>query len=143
MRRGRRADFVPVMEVLVKSGLPVPAADRAVLRRFRKLVSDPGSDLYVAVVDERIVGFVHVSYSRQLGTPQRARIESLVVLPELRGGDVESSLMTFALERARKRGCHSLDCTAGEAGPPMLSANQGQWSRAGDALFVDLSAFER
>src|SRR5262249_30860791 len=83
-RRGRRTDFVEIAGILAASEVPAPVPDRATLRRFRRIVSDLGADFYVALLDERLVGFVHVTYARQLAEAPRARVEALVVAPGAR-----------------------------------------------------------
>jgi GNAT superfamily N-acetyltransferase len=108
IRRARRTDFVAVMELLATSGVPVPPADRATLRRFRRIVADLGADLYVAAIDEKIVGIVHVTYARQLTGPARAHVEALLVAPPVRRRGIGSSLQAFIISRACRRGCDTL-----------------------------------
>jgi GNAT superfamily N-acetyltransferase len=108
LRRGRRTDFVAVMAVLAASGVPTPPPDRATLRRFRRVVADLGTDLYLAVVAEHVVGFVHVSYTRQLTVGAVARLELLCVTPDARARGVGRTLLDHAVERARRRGCSEL-----------------------------------
>ena len=101
------------MKILADNGLPVPPPDRATLRRFRRLVSDLGADLYVAVTGERVAGFVYLSYTRQLTVRCRARLEALAVGKESLERGVDSSLLVLACQRARRRGCSALFCDAG------------------------------
>lgn len=110
IRRGRRTDFIAVMEILAASELPIPPADRATLRRFRNVVADLGCDLYVATIDERLVGVVHATYARQIVTYPLARIELLVVAPDVRRQGVGASLIRYIVTRARKRDCVGLSC---------------------------------
>jgi len=107
-----------VMELLAASGVSVPPADRATLRRFRRVVADLGADLYIAVIDEKIVGIVHATYARQLTTTARAHIEALLVAPAVRRMGIGSSLQAFIIERARRRGCDTLVCA------PVATANE-------------------
>jgi GNAT superfamily N-acetyltransferase len=110
IRRGRRTDFIAVMEILALSELPVPPPDRATLRRFRHVVADLGSDFYVATIDERLVGVVHATYARQIATYPVARIELLVVAPDARRQEVGRSMVHHIATRARKRSCVRLSC---------------------------------
>jgi GNAT superfamily N-acetyltransferase len=138
-RRVRRTDFVDVLAVLGASGLPVPPTDRSLLRRFRRLASDLGADFYVALAGERVVGFVHVTYARQLAVGMRGRIEALVVAPEARRDGVGTGLAALARQRARRRGCHDLRCTPdtlGEEIRPFLARNG--WRAEGQEFRVDL-----
>jgi len=110
IRRGRRTDFMAVMGVLAASGGAVPVPDRATLRRFRQLVADLGGDFYLALVDDAVVGLVHVTYARQLAAPPSARLDQLVVAPSARRRGIGSALLAFVERRARQRGCHSFTC---------------------------------
>ena len=75
-----------------RDGAAAAGADRAGLRRFRQLVADLGADCYVAVVDEPIVGLVHVTYARHLLDGQQRHLELLVVAPDGRGQGVGGAL---------------------------------------------------
>jgi GNAT superfamily N-acetyltransferase len=110
IRRGRRTDFVAVMNLLAASEVAVPPPDRATLRRFRNIVADLGADFYLALVDETLAGLVHVTYARQLTTGPRARLDQLVVADAFRRRGVASALLAFVQRRARKRGCTTLCC---------------------------------
>ncbi len=110
IRRGRRTDFTAVMQLLAASGVALPPPDRATLRRFRHLVNDLGADFYLALVDGTLAGLVHVTYARQLAAAPMARLERLVVADALRRCGIGSSLLRFAQQRARQRGCDTLSC---------------------------------
>jgi len=121
LRRARRTDFVAVMKVLASNNLPVPLADRATLRRFRRIVADLGGDFYVALSGEQVVGFVHVTYARQLATAARARVEALAVQRDRQGRGIGSALLELAYRRACRRGCTDLRCETGDAEPWFLA----------------------
>lgn len=110
IRRARRTDFTAVMRLLAVSGLEVPPADRATLRRFRNIVADLGTDFYLVLVDGTLAGLVHVTYARQLRRLPRAGLEQLLVAEPFRRRGVASALLAFARERARRRGCTALYC---------------------------------
>jgi GNAT superfamily N-acetyltransferase len=110
IRRARRTDFTLVMKLLADSGLAVPPPERAVLRRFRNLVADLGSDLYLALVDGTLAGLVHVTYARQLSTPALADLAQLLVAESHRRRGIGRQLLQLAVVRARKRGCVALSC---------------------------------
>jgi GNAT superfamily N-acetyltransferase len=105
IRRSRRTDFTAVMGVLAAGGAAVPAPDRATLRRFRQLVADLGGDFYLALVDDVVVGLVHVTYARQLAAPPSALLDQLVVVPAYRRRGIGSALLAFVERRTRQRGC--------------------------------------
>jgi GNAT superfamily N-acetyltransferase len=110
IRRGRRTDFVAVMNLLAASAVAIPPPDRATLRRFRNIVGDLGVDFYLALFDETLAGLVHVTYARQLTTGPRARLDQLVVADAFRRRGVGSALLAFVQRRARKRGCTTFCC---------------------------------
>lgn len=118
-RRARRTDFDAVGSILAANGLPAPTPQRADLHRFRRLVSDLGADLYVAEIDARVVGLVHVTYSRHL-SGQRGRLALLVVAPEAQSRRVGRGLAALAAQRARRRGCTAL--RAGATSPTSPAA---------------------
>ena len=105
IRRGRRTDFMAVMGLLAAGGTAVPVPDRATLRRFRQVVADLGGDFYLALVDDVVVGLVHVTYARQLAAPPSALLDQLVVVPAYRRRGIGSALSAFVERRARQRGC--------------------------------------
>lgn len=115
IRRIRRTDLSALMRLLAAASAPLPAPDRRTLHRFRRLVADLGSDLYLALLDREPVGLVHVTYARQLVRPPTARLECLLVAPAVRRRGVGAALLAFAEDRARQRGCHSLQWTLPEA----------------------------
>jgi N-acetylglutamate synthase-like GNAT family acetyltransferase len=115
LRRARRTDFVAVMKVLASTNLPVPPADRSTLRRFRRVVADLGGDFYVALSAGQVIGFVHVTYARQLATAARARVEALAVQSDRQGCGIGSALLDLACRRAHRRGCTDVRCETGEA----------------------------
>jgi GNAT superfamily N-acetyltransferase len=144
IRRGRRTDFVAVMEVLASSGLALPPADRATLRRFRHIVADLGSDLYVATVDEHLAGVVHASYARQVATYPLARVELLAVAPSARRRGIGTALVRHVEDRARQRACIRLSCdtrgvAAGSAeGIAALCSHLG-WTVTPGTCSIDLA----
>jgi len=127
IRRTRRTDFSAVMNLLAASSLPVPPPDRATLRRFRALVTDLGTDFYLALLDGTLAGLVHVSYARQLALPPIARLDQLLVAEALRRRGIGSALLSFAQRRARRRGCASMGCLL----PPNATAAHGLLRKAG------------
>ena len=142
IRRGRRTDFGAVMELLAGSGAAMPPPDRATLRRFRQLVADLGADLYVATIDERVVGVVHVTYARQLAAAPRATLATLAVDESARRRGVGRALLQFVAERARRRACVRLLCPlTDEAVAPLAGFVERTGARpAGTLLEVPLTA---
>jgi hypothetical protein len=108
-RRLRRTDADAVLALLAGALGTAPRGDRATLHRFRRLVADLGTDCYVAVADEALVGLVHVTYARHLLDRQRATVELLLLAPDPLGGDAAVALARLVGERVRQRGCRVVD----------------------------------
>jgi ribosomal protein S18 acetylase RimI-like enzyme len=127
IRRAQRTDFSQVMCLFSATDAPLPPPSRATLRRYRNLVNDLGSDLYLATVDVQVVGLVHVTYARQVTRPSYARMETIVVAKGWQRHGIGAALLDFAVRRARKRGCVSLSCTVA----PDQEAARSLLTRAG------------
>lgn len=109
VRRVRRGDFGAIVKLLAKNGLATAAADRSGLRRFRNVVADLGSDFDVAATRNGVIGFVHLTYSRDLLMGNRAHLLALVTdSPE-----VCEALLKSATERASRRHCRDITLTPG------------------------------
>jgi ribosomal protein S18 acetylase RimI-like enzyme len=127
IRRCRRTDFAAVMRLLATSDRPAPVPERRTLRRFRALVNDLGSDLYVGLVAGEMVALVYVVYTRQLAAAPRASLERLFVDERFRRRGIGSALFERLKERAIRRGCGTLDCSV----PPRSALAAGFLERLG------------
>lgn len=76
-------------------------------RAFAKIIADPNNRIYVAELDNEIVGtfqFITInSLSFQGGT--RCQIESVRTLGERRGQGIGKQMMQWAIAQARAEGC--------------------------------------
>lgn len=139
LRRARRTDFETVRALLAASGLALAVDDRGVRSRFRRLVADLGADLYVATVDDRLCGVVHVTYARHLIAGPQATLELLVVAPEARRQGIGRALAEGAAHRAHRRHCVRLTGRRLPAEAAAFFAHLG-WRTAGEQLEFDLPA---
>jgi ribosomal protein S18 acetylase RimI-like enzyme len=140
-RRARRTDFDAIGAILAEGGLPAPTSGPAARRHFRRLVADLGADLYVAENAARVVGVVHVTYTRPVTGAPQARLELLAVAAAARGQGVGRGLAALAAARARRRGCTSLRCstaTAPEGSRALLDRRFG-WRPVGEEFEFDLA----
>ena len=139
-RRGRRTDLMEILRLSSQTDEATSVPDRAMLRRFRRIVSDLGNDLYVALIGERLVGIVQITYRRHITLGLRARVESLVVSAAERNHEVVMSLADLAERRAQRRHCFDLSYTAtsdSHSVDGVLAANG--WVADGRELRLDLS----
>jgi ribosomal protein S18 acetylase RimI-like enzyme len=95
------ADLLPQL-----SSSPPPDADA-----LAALVADPGSVLFVARVDGRIVGSLTLVLYR-IPTGLKAWIEDVVVDAAARGHGVGEALNLAALDEARRRGVKGVSLTS-------------------------------
>jgi N-acetylglutamate synthase-like GNAT family acetyltransferase len=138
-RRARRSDFDAIHAIMEASGLLVPAPERSALRRFRRVVADLGADLYVAEVDSRVIGVVHLTYTRGLTGSPRGHLELLAVAPEARRQGVGRGLVALAAARARRRGGAALRCGAAATDGARAFLFCTGWRGRGEDLEFDLA----
>jgi len=138
-RRARRTDFGVIWALLTECGFAAAGEpDRATLRRFRRIIADLGSDLYVAEVDGRALGLAHMAYTRRLAGAPEARLELLVVAPAARGQGVAGSLAALVAARARRRGCMVVRCALAASADAGAALEHLGWRRIGDVFEFDL-----
>jgi hypothetical protein len=137
VRRVRRGDFGAIEKLLEKNGLATAAADRAGMRRFRNVVADLGSDFDVAATRNGILGFVHLTYSRDLLMGNRAHLLALVTdSPEAR-----DALLKSATERAARRHCRDITLSPGPwNATPRDSEPPPGWHWVNGCLRIDLAS---
>ncbi len=105
IRRGQRTDF-PLLPQLLEPTVS-PQSEKAQVRHWRRVASNPTHDFYVAGREGSVRGMVLVSYIRALTTPGWRAILDLVV-PVAALSEVGPLLLDFAKARARQRGCPHL-----------------------------------
>jgi GNAT superfamily N-acetyltransferase len=95
-----------------RTELPVvlPAGYR---EAFAKIAGDPKVELMVATIDDAVIGTFHVTYLTYLTGAGRedAQIEAVHVAEAMRGRGIGREMMSWAIERARTRGCRRVQLT--------------------------------
>ncbi|CAH0294941.1 Aminoalkylphosphonate N-acetyltransferase [Peribacillus sp. Bi96] len=89
---------------------PLP---KSYLKAFEAIDSDQNNELIVACRGEEIVGVQQITFTPYL-THQggwRATVEGVRTASSERGKGIGSKLIQFAIERAKKRGCHIIQLT--------------------------------
>lgn len=98
---------------------PLP---RSYERAFEAIQADPNNELVVAEADGRVVGVVQLTFIPYL-THQgswRALIEGVRVDASARSQGVGQRMFTWAIERARERGCRIVQLTTDKSRPDAL-----------------------
>jgi GNAT superfamily N-acetyltransferase len=81
---------------------------------FDDIAADPRAALYVARLGGRVVGTFHLAVLRYLTYQggRVAQIESVHVASDVRRGGIGEAMMRFAIDEARRRGCHRVQLTS-------------------------------
>jgi GNAT superfamily N-acetyltransferase len=113
-RRAGRADVPAILALLeddeiTRSRMDVVAddADPALWRAFEAIDADPRNELIVADEHGAVIGTCQLTFTPSLsrGGAERMTIEAVRVRRDRRGTGVGRAMMTWALDRARERGC--------------------------------------
>lgn len=128
IRRARRGDVEAIVRMLADDPLgakrerfevPLPAP---YLRAFEAIDADPNNVLVVACLDERVIGVLQLTfipYLTHVGS-WRALIEGVRVDGSARSHGVGGRLLSWAIERARARGCRIVQLTTDKLRPDAL-----------------------
>ena len=80
---------------------------------FREIETDKINELIVAEIDGQVVGTLQITFTPSISFQggRRSTVESVRVDEEFRGKDVGREMMLWAIERAKERGCISMQLT--------------------------------
>jgi GNAT superfamily N-acetyltransferase len=83
------------------------------LRAFEEIESDKNNELIVAETDGEIVGTLQITFTPSISFQggKRATVESVRIDAKHRGKGLGKNLMQWAVERAKREGCHFLQLT--------------------------------
>jgi GNAT superfamily N-acetyltransferase len=119
-RIATRADVPAILELLAddsvsraRDGVVSETADAAHWAAFEAIDADPRNELIVADDDGRVVGTFQLTFTPSLsrGGAERMTIEAVRVRSDLRGRGVGRSMMEWAINRGRERGCRLAQLT--------------------------------
>lgn len=126
IRRARRSDLLDIVRLLRDDSLAVTRetleeeAPENYFRAFEDIDRDPQQFLAVGETDNhRIISTLQLTYIPNL-THQgalRAHIEAVRVQKELRGQGIGHSMITWAIEQAKERGCRLVQLTSDRQRP--------------------------
>ena len=96
-------------------------------RAYAEIERDPNNELVVAVLDERVVGVLQITFLPYLTYrgSWRALIEGVRVDGSVRGGGVGRRLIEWAIARAREKGCRLVQLTSDKARTDALRFYEG------------------
>jgi ribosomal protein S18 acetylase RimI-like enzyme len=118
-RRATSADVPEIVRMLADDALgakrerfaePLP---KSYMDAFEAISADDRNELYVAESGGKIIGTLQLTFIPYLNHQGgwRALIESVHVASDMRGKGIGSTMMRFAIERARTRGCRIVQLT--------------------------------
>jgi GNAT superfamily N-acetyltransferase len=120
-RAATRADLPAILALLADDGLGAAReavgggaeVDPAYLRAFAQIEADARNELIVADDDGTIIGTCQLTFIPSLSRrgAERMTIEAVRVSSARRGHGTGRSMMVWALERARGRGCRLAQLT--------------------------------
>lgn len=89
---------------------PLP---KSYVRAFREIDVDANNDLIVAERDGEIIGTMQLTYTPSLSFQggKRCTVESVRVEKRYRGQGIGRKMMSWAIERAKEKGCVSMQLT--------------------------------
>jgi GNAT superfamily N-acetyltransferase len=124
-RIATRADVPAILALLADDGLGAARefvgedVDAAYWRAFEEIDVDPRNELIVADDGGAVVGTCQLTFTPSLSRrgAERMTIEAVRVDSALRGRGVGRSMMQWALDRARERGCRLAQLTTDKRRP--------------------------
>jgi ribosomal protein S18 acetylase RimI-like enzyme len=80
---------------------------------FREIETDPNNELIVAELDGKVVGALQLTFTPSISYQggRRATVESVRVDEKYRRRGLGRKMMLWAIERAKERGCVSMQLT--------------------------------
>ena len=83
------------------------------IRAFREIDAEPNNELIVAELDGEVVGTLQLTYTPSISFQggKRCTVESVRVDEKYRGQGIGREMMLWAIERAKRKGCISMQLT--------------------------------
>jgi GNAT superfamily N-acetyltransferase len=102
-------DFLGSQREKLQDSLP-----ESYVKAFREIEADPNNELIVAELDSEVIGTLQLTYTPSLSFQggKRATVESVRVDARYRGQGIGREMMIWAMERAREKGCVSMQLTS-------------------------------
>ena len=83
------------------------------IKAFREIDADPNNELIVAELEGEVIGTLQLTYTPSISFQgsKRCTVESVRVDEKLRGQGIGREMMLWAVERAKEKGCASIQLT--------------------------------
>lgn len=83
------------------------------VKAFREIEADPNNELIVAEIEGEVIGTLQLTFTPSLSYQggKRCTVESVRVDEKLRSKGIGREMMLWAIERAKQRGCVSMQLT--------------------------------
>ena len=83
------------------------------VKAFNEIEADPNNDLIVAELDGDVIATLQLTFTPSLSYQgsKRCTVESVRVDEQLRGQGIGREMMVWAIERAKEKGCASMQLT--------------------------------
>ena len=127
-RRATRDDVPTIVRLLASDALgakreaPGSPLPESYYQAFEAIDGDPNNELVVAEMQGRIIGLLQITFIPYM-TYQggwRALIEGVRIDSEVRSRGMGRTLFTWAIDRARQRGCHLVQLTTDKTRPDAI-----------------------
>ena len=96
-------------------------------RAFEAIDRDPSNEVVVAEFEGRVIGVLQLTVIPNIAYrgSWRAQIEGVRIAAELRSSGIGRKLFEWAIDRARRRGCHLVQLTTDKARPDAIRFYDG------------------
>ncbi|MVM34517.1 GNAT family N-acetyltransferase [Spirosoma sp. HMF4905] len=121
-------DLVTIIKLLaddalgaLRENIELPLSENYT-RAFTRISNDANQELTVGEINGEIVGTFHLTFIQYL-THQgslRAQIEAVRVHSAYRGQGIGTKLFTYAIDRAREKGCNMVQLTTDKKRPKAI-----------------------
>lgn len=119
-RNAVREDLDRIVEMLADDVLgkererfeqPLP---NSYIQAFEAIEADPNNELIVACLDDEIVGVQQITFTPHIARQGswRATIEGVRTAASVRGKGIGRQMISWAIERAKERGCRMVQLTS-------------------------------
>jgi len=128
LRDARRDDVPSIARLLADDPLgatresPGPPVAQSYYDAFAAIEADPNNELIVAEHAGALVGLLQITYlpGMSYAGGWRAQVEGVRVAAAMRGSGLGRTLLVYAIERARERGCRLIQLTSDKTRPEAI-----------------------